>query len=121
MKALETTLSVPLVVLESGAMRIKGSRVSLDSIVYQFNLGSTPEQIAHSFPAVPLPDVYAVLAFYLSNRAAVDEYIRQQDTAGDTIQQHVEADSQQQAATVELRERMLTRWVVETSSGREVL
>lgn len=97
MRTLETTLSVPLVVTESGAIRIKGSRVSLDSIVYQFKLGATPEQIAQSFPVAPLSDIYAVLAFHLSDRAVVEESIRQQDTEGDAIQQRIEADPRRRA------------------------
>jgi uncharacterized protein (DUF433 family) len=109
MEPLETTLSVPVEVTRSGTIRIKGSRVSLESLVFQFNLGATPEQIAQSFP-IPLSDVYAVIALYLSKRAAVDEYIRQQEAQGDAIQQRIESDSQQQAATVAMRERMMKRW-----------
>ncbi|MCI0622740.1 MAG: DUF433 domain-containing protein [Acidobacteria bacterium] len=37
---------------------IKGSRVSLDSIVYAFLRGASPESIAHSFPLISLEEVY---------------------------------------------------------------
>lgn len=110
MRALETILSLPLTITTSGAMRITGSRVSLDSIVYHFKLGATPEQIAQSFPVLSLADIYAVIAFYLKNRITVEEYLEQQDTEADLIQRRIESDPRQQAATVELRERMLKRW-----------
>jgi uncharacterized protein (DUF433 family) len=45
MVALEETISIPLVVTRHGTIRVKGSRVSLDSIVNHFKLGATAEQI----------------------------------------------------------------------------
>ena len=50
MVALEETIIMPLVVTEQGTIRIKGSRVSLDSIIHHFKLGATAEQIVQSFP-----------------------------------------------------------------------
>jgi uncharacterized protein (DUF433 family) len=51
MVALEETINMPLVVTEQGTIRIKGSRVSLDSIIHHFKLGATAEQIVQSFPS----------------------------------------------------------------------
>ncbi|HXQ33779.1 MAG TPA: hypothetical protein VN843_07195 [Anaerolineales bacterium] len=50
MVALEETIIMPLVVTEQGTIRIKGSRVSLDSLIHHFKLGATAEQIVQSFP-----------------------------------------------------------------------
>jgi uncharacterized protein (DUF433 family) len=61
MVALEETIIMPLVVTEQGTIRIKGSRVSLDSIIHHFKLGATAEQIVQSFPSLSLGDVYSVL------------------------------------------------------------
>jgi len=52
MVGLEETISMPLVVTEHGTIRIKGSRVSLDSIIHHFKLGATAEQIVQSFPSL---------------------------------------------------------------------
>ena len=52
-----------------------GSRVSLDVIVSRFLEGASPESIVESFPTVTLEQVFGALAFYLSNRAAVDAYL----------------------------------------------
>lgn len=54
MVTLEETISMPLVVTEQGTIRIKGSRVSLDSIIHHFKLGATAEQIVESFPSLSL-------------------------------------------------------------------
>jgi uncharacterized protein (DUF433 family) len=59
-----------------GGLYIAGSRVSLDSIVYAFLRGESPDGIAESFPAIDLEEVFGALAFYLANRAQVDEYLR---------------------------------------------
>ena len=59
-----------------GAYRIAGSRVSLDSVVYAFLGGQSPESIADSFPTLSLEQVYGAIAFYLSNRADVDAYLK---------------------------------------------
>jgi uncharacterized protein (DUF433 family) len=48
-----------------GAHRVAGSRVSLDSLVYAFWDGKSPETIAQSFPTLTLEQVYGAIAFYL--------------------------------------------------------
>lgn len=107
---LETMQIVPLTLTEDGTIRITGSRVSLDSIVYHFKLGATAEQIAQKFPSLGLADIYAAITYYLTHREAVEEYLRQQEAEGDAIQQRIEADPQYRAAIAELRGRLLARW-----------
>ena len=57
---------------------VLGSRVSLDSIVYAFLRGESPEGIAESFPAVSLEQVFGAIAFYLANRDTIDTYLREE-------------------------------------------
>ena len=52
-----------------------GSRVSLESVVYQFLQGESPEAIAQSFPSLSLTQVYGGITYYLSQRVEVDEYL----------------------------------------------
>ncbi len=56
---------------------IAGSRVSLDSIVYAFLRGSSPESITQSFPVLTLEEVYGAIAFYLGHQDEVDRYLRE--------------------------------------------
>ena len=58
-----------------GGYRVRGTRVSLDSIVYAFRNGDSAETIAESFPVLSLEQVYGAIAFYLGHRAEVDEYL----------------------------------------------
>jgi uncharacterized protein (DUF433 family) len=60
-----------------GAWKIGETRVSLDSVVYAFLEGLSPESIADKFPALSLEQVYGAIAFYLSRRDEVDEYLRE--------------------------------------------
>ena len=58
-----------------GAYRISGTRVSLDSVVYAFLRGASPESIAQSFPVLTLEEVYGAIAFYLGHQAEIDTYL----------------------------------------------
>ena len=46
-----------------GIWRVSGTRVSLDSLVYAFWDGSSPETIAEQFDSVPLSDIYLALGY----------------------------------------------------------
>ncbi|MDX2229483.1 MAG: DUF433 domain-containing protein [Leptolyngbyaceae cyanobacterium bins.349] len=72
---------------QEGAYRVKGKRVSLDSIVYAFLGGQSPESIAQSFPVLTLEEVYGAIAFYLANRAAIDEYLAEGEEQFETLRQ----------------------------------
>ncbi len=61
----------------AGAYRIAGTRVSLDSVVYAFNEGQSPETIAQSFPVLDLEQVYGAITYYLAHRSEIDAYLEQ--------------------------------------------
>ena len=54
---------------------IEGTRVSLDSVVYAFLRGESPEGIAESFPALTLEQIFGALVFYLAQREFIDAYL----------------------------------------------
>ena len=60
-----------------GGYWVVGTRVSLDSIVYAFWNGQTPESIAQSFPTLTLEQVYGVTAFYLAHHDEIDRHLGQ--------------------------------------------
>jgi uncharacterized protein (DUF433 family) len=53
-----------------------GSRVSLDSVVYQFLQGESPESIVQAFPSLSLVQVYGGITYYLAQRTEIDEYLK---------------------------------------------
>ena len=60
-----------------GGYYVAGTRVSLDSIVYAFRDGESPETIQQNFPSLTLEQVYGAITFYLGNQARIDASIRQ--------------------------------------------
>jgi len=105
MARLETNQAVPLDQWEDGTIRVKGSRVTLDSIVRQFKLGETAEQIQHSFPSLSLREIYGAIYYYLENTEAVEDYLRQQEDAAQEGRRFVETHFD----TKDLREKILAR------------
>jgi uncharacterized protein (DUF433 family) len=107
---LEKTMTVPLTQWEDGSIRISGSRVPLYSVIYHFELGSTPEQIAYKFQGLHPADIYAVIAYYLTHRDVIDKYLQEQEAAADARLQQLESDPNYQREKREFRERLLARW-----------
>ncbi|MBH8574427.1 DUF433 domain-containing protein [Nostocaceae cyanobacterium CENA369] len=66
---------------------VAGTRISLDSIVYAFRKGLSPESIVNSFPLLTLEQVYGAIAFYLANRAEIDAYLVAEEAAFDAMPQ----------------------------------
>ncbi|MEP7340809.1 MAG: DUF433 domain-containing protein [Acidobacteriota bacterium] len=67
------------VIKVEGAYRITDSRVSLDSVVYAWCDGNSPESITEMFPVLTLEEIYGAVAFYLANQKEIDEYLRQNE------------------------------------------
>jgi len=109
MTTLETTQELPLRLTEDGTIRIVGSRVSLDSVIHHYKIGASAEQIAERFPGIELADVYATIAYYLAHVETLDEYLRQQETEGDRIQERIESDPKYQKESADFRARLLAR------------
>ncbi len=65
---------------QQGVYRIKDTRISLDSIVYAFLRGETPESIAQALPLLTLEQVYGSLTYYLANKAKIDAYLKESDS-----------------------------------------
>lgn len=76
----------PLTRNEDGAVLVTGTRVPLDTVVYAFQEGRTPEQIVKSYPTLRLEDVYAVITYYLWYREDVDAYLEQREASGEEVQ-----------------------------------
>lgn len=71
----------------AGALRIAGTRISLDSVVYAFRDGQTPESIVRSFPLLSLEQVYGAITYYLANREEVDAYLEQSEADYEALRQ----------------------------------
>lgn len=100
---LPTVEPLPLEADAHGILRVTGTRVPLDNLIHEFLAGADPEEIASSYPTVPLATIYSLIGHYLANRAAVDEYLRKNEEA---ISVAIEEGRRNQSG---LRSRLLAR------------
>lgn len=96
---------VPLVSDVDGVIRIGATRVTLDAIVASFLDGATAEEIVYQYSSLELHDVYSVIAYYLRQRAEVEEYLRQRRDLAAVVREQDET----RFDPVGVRDRLLAR------------
>lgn len=90
MTALAETEPVPLRLDQSGVIRVGGTRVTLDTVIAEYQKGSSPEQITQDSSVLKPADVYAAIAYFLRHREEVEVYLEQQRRLGDELQREIE-------------------------------
>jgi hypothetical protein len=80
--------------------------VLLELVIRAFQRGETPEGIVRSYDTLGLPDVYAVVGYYLANPAPIDDYLRQRDEVASETRRKIEGT---QPPRQDLRERVMAR------------
>jgi len=110
-------MTIPLQTDEFGAIRVSGTRVTLDTVIARYHQGDNPETIQASFDVLPLNDVYAVIAYYLGPRDELDAYLKRRQEAGDRIRQEVEANYTPEQ---QVRHERLRKLAEEKRRGRGV-
>jgi uncharacterized protein (DUF433 family) len=96
---------VPLIVDETGTIRVGGTRVTLDVLLQERQLGATPEEIAAAYDTLSLPDIYAAIGYYLRHTAEVDGYLARRREEAARLRRMVEAGHDRRG----LRERLEAR------------
>ena len=99
------SMTAPLRVEPDGTVRVGKTRVTLDVLLGAYNLGKSPQTIVREYTTLELADVYAVIGYYLQNKAEVDEYLRVRAEEAEELRIKIEADPDNQA----FRERVLAR------------
>ena len=75
----------------TGALRVGNSRVLLEIVVRAFQDGATPETIVQRYSTLSLPDLYAVLAYYLRHPSEVEEYLARRELKAEEVRQRIES------------------------------
>jgi uncharacterized protein (DUF433 family) len=96
---------IPLEINRHGVVHVRGSRVTLDTLVAAFEQGATAEEIVQQYPTLALADVYAIIGYYLNHRTEVHAYLRQREEQAALVRRQVEERSPQHG----IRERLLAR------------
>lgn len=84
---------------------ISGTRIPIDTVIYTFLDGSTPEQIVQKFPVLTLAQVYLLIAYYLNHRAEIDVYLEERRKKADRVR----SENENRSSSVGIRERLLAR------------
>ncbi len=67
---------------------VAGTRVSLDSIIFAFLDGLSPEAIVtECFPTINLEQVYGAITYYLAHRTEIDAYLKEVDAEFEMLRQ----------------------------------
>ncbi len=61
--------------LSEDNIRLKGTRVGIETVLDDYLAGSSPEEIAARYHSLSLEQVYATITYYLHNRARIDAYL----------------------------------------------
>jgi uncharacterized protein (DUF433 family) len=71
----------------NGGYYVAGTRISLDSVVYSFERGNSPEAIQKEYPLLRLPQIYGAIAFYLDHQEDIRGYLeaKEQDIEASSI------------------------------------
>ena len=106
---LEAKQTVPLTMDEDGAIRVKGSRVTLDVILSRFKRGDSAEDIQESFPTITLGRIYGALTYYLEHKRDVETYLRGRSREAERLHQFWEKHPKAAALRRRLRGFRLER------------
>jgi len=86
---------------------VRGTRVPLDTIVFEFQQGATAEEIVEQYSSLDLADVYAVISYYLRHQSDIETYLQQRQQ----IAEDVRAENERRFPSKGLRDRLLAqRW-----------
>ena len=97
--------TVPLVTDADGVIRIRNTRVTLDTIVTAFREGATAEEIIQQYPSLHLGDVYSVIGYYLHRQAEIDTYLDKRKQ----LAHEIRIKNENQFDPVGVRARLLSR------------
>jgi uncharacterized protein (DUF433 family) len=102
---MSAVFEIPIETDADGVIRIAGTRVTMDTLVAAFNEGATAEEIVQQYPSLELGDVYAVIGYYLHNRAEVEQYLERRREEASRVRSENEARFDPEG----IRDRLLAR------------
>lgn len=63
--------------LDSGEIRVKGTRVGVEIIIRDYLEGAGPEEIVLRYPTLSLEQVHATILYYLRNSDGMNQYLEE--------------------------------------------
>ena len=100
-----TTEPAPLETGSEGVMRVRGTRVTLDTIWFAFGEGATAEEIVQQYPSLSLADAYQVIGYCLRHSSSLQSYWERRSQSV----RETQASNESKWQPEEIRARLLAR------------
>jgi uncharacterized protein (DUF433 family) len=97
-------------------IRIKGTRVGIETVLDDYLEGSSPEEIAARYRSLSLEQVYATITYYLHNQAKIGAYLEAWRQYTDQAWQEWERNPSE--FVLRLRERIQSQRMAMAAEGR---
>lgn len=97
-------------------IRIKGTRVGIETVLDDYLEGASPEEIAARYRSLSLEQVYATITYYLHNRAKVGVYLEAWRQLTDQAEQEQELSPSE--FVLRLQERLKSQRIAMAAEGR---
>ena len=81
----------PLETCSDGVIRVRGTRVTLDTIWAAFQDGATAEEIVQQYPSLSLADAYEAIGYCLRNGALLAAYLAKRSESSEEIRRSNES------------------------------
>lgn len=103
--AIEQPQTIPLDADHDGVIRVRGTRITLDTVVEAFRHGANAEEITQQYPTLSLADVYSVVGYFLRHEAEVTAYLADRASAGAAVRR----DNERRFDPQGVRDRLMAR------------
>jgi uncharacterized protein (DUF433 family) len=100
-----TSESLPLETDSDGVIRVRGTRITLDTVWGAFKEGATAEEIVHQYPSLSLADAYQTIGYCLRHPAVVDAYLAKRGEASEEVRRSNESRWRPEGIRARLLER----------------
>ena len=95
----------PLKTGTDGVIRVRGTRVTLDTLWAAFQEGATAEEIVQQYPSLSLADAYQSIGYCLRNRPLIAAYLAKRSESSDEIRKFNESRWPSEGIRARLLER----------------
>lgn len=107
----QITEIIPIYTDKDGRLRVSGTRVLLDLIVYAYHQGETPEHLVQMYPTLTSDQVYLAIGYYLRHRDVVDAYIRRMEEQADQLEREWKSEHPPTVTEAELLARLKAKQI----------
>jgi uncharacterized protein (DUF433 family) len=100
------TEPIPLETDADGVIRVRGTRITLDTVWLAFSDGATAEEIVQQYPSLSLADAYQAIGYCLRHPSELDGYLARRSQSIQETRRSNESRWRPEG----IRARLMGRW-----------